>query len=184
MGARGIDFAPEGLARAQRDYEQTDKPVKEIAADLPCSLTTFYAIVKRSNWTQRSVSRPRRRATAEATPPPPDATPAAVVDHLQRTVERELDAIEKILARLPRLGDEGAVQAERAARTLASLTRTLNEVQRLRRAQAAAGITAQTESDDDDDMPRDIDEFRRELARRIDKFVASRTDLPVPDDAA
>ncbi len=30
--------------------------------------------------------------------------------------------------------------------------------------------------DPDYDMPADIDEFRNELARRIDAFVASRTD--------
>jgi hypothetical protein len=31
-----------------------------------------------------------------------------------------------------------------------------------------------------DDMSRDIDEFRRDLARRIDAFVASRADASLP----
>lgn len=180
MGVRK-NYAPADIVRWQFDYEETDRPVKDIAREMKRSRSSFYAFVKEHNWRRRSDGHPR---VAAAAPPPSEPAPEAVVDHLERTVERELDAIEKILARLPR-GDDRAMQAERAARTLASLTRTLNEVQRLRRAQAANGPTpAQTESADDDDMPRDIDEFRRELARRIDAFVAGRSDPPVPDDAA
>src|SRR5581483_9796085 len=80
-----------------------------------------------------------------------------------------LPAIETTLGRL-------AAQAvhprelEHAARALGSLTRTLRELNGLlsqRRAQADAL--------DDDEMPKDIDAFRQELARRIRLFIAART---------
>lgn len=96
---------------------------------------------------------------------------------VERTVERELAAIEAILARLGE-GEERAALAERTARTLASLTRTLAAVRRLR-AVHAEGADAAAEVDADDDMPRDIDEFRRELARRIDAFVAGGADAEI-----
>ena len=64
------------------------------------------------------------------------------------------------------------MDAERTARTLSILTQTLHALTRLR-----GGAAPDSGSHDDDhDMPRDIDEFRRDLARRIDAFVASRTD--------
>jgi hypothetical protein len=52
-------------------------------------------------------------------------------------------------------------------------TRALRELDVLLRAQQAAGAAPAT---DDDPSPEDIDEFRRELARRIDAMVASHQD--------
>jgi hypothetical protein len=69
---------------------------------------------------------------------------------------------------------ERPVDAVRTAQTLSSLTETLQKLQRLRCAVPFSGS-------DDDDMPADIDEFRNELARRIDAFVASRAE---PRDAS
>ena len=64
---------------------------------------------------------------------------------------------------------QNPVDAERTARTLSSLTETLQKLQRLQ------CTLPETELKDDDDVPADIDEFRNELARRIDAFVDSRT---------
>ncbi len=61
---------------------------------------------------------------------------------------------------------QSRVAAERTARTLSTLTDTLQKLQRLQCAVPANGS--------DYDMPADIDEFRNELARRIDAFVESR----------
>jgi hypothetical protein len=58
--------------------------------------------------------------------------------------------------------------AERTARTLGSLTDTLHKLQRM--------SCAIPQAADYDDMPTDIDAFRIDLARRIDAFVASRTE--------
>jgi hypothetical protein len=99
----------------------------------------------------------------------PDAQRSAIA-RIERLVERELSAEEAARARLGPLARTPA-DAERCARTLATLTQTLHALARLRSgAQPDDGLP-----DDDDDMPRDIDEFRRELARRIRIFVQSRT---------
>jgi hypothetical protein len=116
-----------------------------------------------------------RVGTAPSAPLPtlPEAVPSAI-ERIERLVEKELAAEEAVRAQLgplPRL----PVDAERAARTLATLTQTLQALARLR-----CGLPPDGGFDDDDDMPRDIDEFRRDLARRIDAFVASRTE---PRDA-
>jgi hypothetical protein len=60
---------------------------------------------------------------------------------------------------------------ERDARTLAVLARTLRELAVLD--ERRGGTTTQSETDDDEPMPRDIDEFRRDLARRMDEFAAA-----------
>jgi hypothetical protein len=103
----------------------------------------------------------------------PEDPAASAIARIERLVAKELAAEEAVRAQLGPLPRPPA-DAERAARTLATLTQTLHALQRLR-----CGLPPDSGSDDDD-MPRDIDEFRRELARRIDAFVASRTE---PGDA-
>jgi len=107
--------------------------------------------------------------------PPPD--PAAIVPRLQSAVARVLPAIESIVMKL---GTEPTHprEMERAARVLVALTRTLRELNNLLGQRQAA---AANDSADDDDMPEDIDAFRRELARRIRVFVASRTGQAVSE---
>jgi hypothetical protein len=90
----------------------------------------------------------------------------------------ELTTVEAMRAQLKAL-PRRPLDAERTARTLSSLTDTLQKLQRLR-ASAALSEKPIARNDDDDDMPADIDEFRIDLARRIDAFVASRTK---PSDA-
>jgi hypothetical protein len=105
-------------------------------------------------------------AIASAAPPPPDTS---TIDRLEAAVLKELSVVETMRASL---GAEPLrpMDAERTARTLSTLTETLAKLRRLRLgAQPQAGSI-----DHDDDIP-DIDEFRRDLARRIRLFVASRT---------
>lgn len=95
-----------------------------------------------------------------------DSDPVSIVPRLQNAVGRVLPAIEAIVTRLG-ANPANAREMERSARALASLTRTLRELNVLlgqHRASAA-----------EDNMPEDIDAFRLDLARRIDLFVASRT---------
>ena len=102
----------------------------------------------------------RERTELTAMPPSP-------IERIERLVERELEAEEtarKALGALPRPPGD----AERCARTLATLTQTLHALARLRSGVSPDNGLA------DDDMPRDIDEFRRELARRIRVFVQNR----------
>ncbi|MGH6769697.1 MAG: hypothetical protein ACRECO_11830 [Xanthobacteraceae bacterium] len=107
--------------------------------------------------------------TRDTASPPGDGISNAV-ERIERLVEQELTAEEAVRAQLGPLPRPPA-EAERSARTLAVLTQTLHALQRLR-----CGLSPDSGSTDDDDMPRDIDEFRHELARRIDAFVASRTE--------
>jgi hypothetical protein len=98
-------------------------------------------------------------------------TAPSAIDRLERLVLKEIEAQETVRKSF-RGKRRVATTSERNARTLATLTQTLHALQRLR-----AGIPPEHESfKDDDDMPHDIDEFRRALARRIETFVASRTD--------
>lgn len=97
----------------------------------------------------------------------------SAIERLERLLEQELRDAEAERAKLgatPR----SRVAADRNARTLAVLTQTARALDALRHG------NPETERTDDDDMPRDIDAFRLELARRIDAFVASRTE---PGDA-
>jgi hypothetical protein len=93
---------------------------------------------------------------------------AAGIARLARLVEQELAAEEAVRAELGAL-PRSRTEAEKTARTLANLTHTLHLLQRMR-----AGLPAETGPDDHDDMPRDNDEFRHALARRIEAWAASR----------
>jgi hypothetical protein len=101
------------------------------------------------------------------------APPLSTADLLEARVRQEIEA----------LGDGGGARhgfriadAERRARTLATLTQTLHALQRLR-----DGTEPGAEAHYDDDMPVDMDAFRLDLARRIDAFMKSR---PEDDEAA
>jgi hypothetical protein len=94
---------------------------------------------------------------------------ASPVARIERLVEKEIAAEEALRAQLGAVPRPPA-EAERAARTLSILTQPLHALARLRSGETGPAWN------DDDDMPADIDEFRRDLARRIDAFVASRTE--------
>src|SRR5207249_1658860 len=92
----------------------------------------------------------------------------SAIERIERLVRQELAAEEATRGQLGSLA-RGPIEAERCARTLAILTRTLHAVARLRTNHSPEP------GSNDDDMPADIDEFRREFARRIRVFVQSRT---------
>jgi hypothetical protein len=110
----------------------------------------------------------RTRASTRPRPTLPLPPPGDTILRLHRAVLEELRAVEAMRGKLERKPQSPA-DAERTARTLSSLTETLQKLQRLQ------GTLPETEINDDDDMPADIDEFRNELARRINAFVDSRT---------
>jgi hypothetical protein len=99
----------------------------------------------------------------------PSAADNTTIDRFEAAVLKELSVVETMRASL-RSEPLRPTDAEHTARTLSSLTETLSKLRRLRlAAQPHAG------SPHDDDIP-DIDEFRRDLARRIEAFVASQPD--------
>jgi len=94
-----------------------------------------------------------------------------LVNQLWQTASRQVREIEDRLA-LRAGGDAGeTTEPERDARMLAVLAKTLRELVAIDQTQAAAYDDAapnDAKSDDDDAAPNDVDELRRELARRVD----------------
>lgn len=178
------EIAPELLAEARRLYEQTLAPVGDIAQMVGLSRSNFYERVREGGWRSRrakptfslarAVCASVRVEAGVAPPELPRAEPAAaeafdlpqqriaVARRLMTTVGREMDAIERILQTIT---PADQLEAEHGARTLASLSRTLRDIAALNRPddETPRDDTANT----NDPVPGDIDEFRRELARRI-----------------
>ncbi len=185
-------YTPELLANVRHRYEETPEPVATMAADMGIHPYSMHRLAKRKGWVRCNELPPRdlspamcllaeaNAVEAAAIPSPPRAALAgggetapadpSAIERLEQAVLKELSTVESMRAQL---GCEPLrpLDAERAARTLSSLTQTLQRLQRLRAGRAPDSGS----NDDDDDMPRDIDEFRRELARRIRAFVRSRT---------
>jgi hypothetical protein len=105
-----------------------------------------------------------------------EADTAAIVPRLQSAVARVLPAIEALIAKLAAEAQRPR-EMEQTARALGTLMRTLRELNALLREHPLR-------AGDDDPVPVDIDEFRFELARRINAFVASRRAEKGEEDAA
>ena len=162
--------------RSRPRYEDEDESVDVLADEIPMEIVAFRMLIRSIGWRRRprrgpkspralrilAIGRPRRACLRKP------AEPANVAD----LVERQLSAIDRILAELPAAH---ASEPERSARTIASVSRTLKELLRMR------AQTAPSASNDDNTMPTDIDEFRRDLARRIEAFVASEADRAMAD---
>ncbi len=89
---------------------------------------------------------------------------AVLLERVSGAIEDELNQIESMVSGRPMpLRQHG--HAERRARMLASLARTLREVMQLRAGEEKA-------QRDDDAVPRDVNELRRELASRLERIVA------------
>lgn len=113
-----------------------------------------------------------QRSAVDRLDDPPPASGLVLIARVSRAIEHELAQIETIVGgrHVPRTQRS---EAERRARTLASLARTLNEVKRLRAEEE------KPKAADDDPMPRDLDEFRRELSRRL--ALMEQGPAPLPD---
>lgn len=182
------EFPDELIADCKQRYEDTDEPTAEIAESLGIHRRTFHDLVNELNWAKRSERPPRDVVPPEAAPrdhaPPTSQLPAAweapaeaetsrvpagelvptelgLVARVERAIEHDLAAIERVIAQL-RGGGGRMQEAERAARTLASLTRTLKDISGLR---GTDNVNAE-----EDDIPRDIEDLRRVLAQRLDRL--------------
>lgn len=168
---------PEVVAECRQLYEETSTPNRVIAAKLGISGTTLGLRVHLWGWRPRKPLPSRAPAASSPVQLPVIVAEGTTAERIQRTVDRELAMIEEIVARLER--PNGNVhRAERTARVLASLTRTLQEVVRL-----TAPAPAPSEKNDDHRGPADTDEFIRELARRMEAFAAAAARPVSHDDA-
>lgn len=129
-----------------------------------------------------AVEAPRRRGPSGVTrtavdkldDPPPESG-VSLIDSVSRAVEREITQIGVIVGG-HHLKQAQRTEAERRARTLASLARTLAELRKLR------SDEDRKRARDDDAIPRDLDELRRALSRRLEQMVAGAADLPAAGD--
>lgn len=170
-------------AELKRDYECSLVPVDHLAARAGMSSRTFHARIRELGWRPRRTDQRGRRLPMrrhdDETPPPslaeadtPRALPsdpadcAALALRIRRAIEQELAEIERVRSLID---PAETAKAEGIARTLAALARTLQEAMRL---EEQAG--AHPEPSGDDDVPRDFEELRRALSRRLDAIVAER----------
>ena len=99
---------------------------------------------------------------------------AVLLERVSGAIEDELNQIESMVSgrpaplRQPGQAERPPPPAAPRARMLASLARTLREVMQLRAGEEKA-------QRDDDAVPRDINELRRELASRLERIVADTT---------
>jgi hypothetical protein len=109
---------------------------------------------------------PKRLAAPRRARP---SNPAQLVTRVSRAIDSELLQLESILTG-ERQTPARRTEAERRARMLAQLARTLTEVTRLRAA------SSEKAPDADEPVPRDLDEFRRTLERRLAQIADNETD--------
>jgi hypothetical protein len=160
--------SPETVALARQMYID-GASVSEILAATQLSLGALY------NWLDggpndpalRLTPIPRRRDIKGQRRRLTEAARASLVTRLWQSAERQVRDIE---GRLKQAAIEPA-ERERDARLLAVLVKTLRELNTIDDSKRGKGAADQQ----DDEPPRDLDEFRRELARRMDAFVDSRT---------
>ncbi len=183
--------APERIAEGKFLYEQTLTPTAEIGKRMGLSRTAFYMRVKEWGWTQRRYSHGLADEIAGPILPPPspavadapvatigagafaDAPPGETASAFEirarnyaracGAVGRQIDIIEGIQATLL---PTQAPQAERSARVLALLNKSLLEI-----TATTAPDEVEPGDDNDDAFPQDIDKFRQELARRLEGLV-------------
>jgi hypothetical protein len=180
-------IAPQVMAEARRLYEETLAPVEDIRAMMGLASASFYRRVHNLGWRRRkshagksefarslngpavaklltpSAGLPRAQLVANTEPLSPQQR-NALAQHLMATTRDALDAVQRVIAKITP-GDQ--VQNDHCARTLASVPRSLRDIAALNKPDE---VTPPDEAYDDP-VPRDMDEFRYELARRIRGFI-------------
>ena len=185
------EIAPELLAEAKRLYEQTLAPVDDIAGMVGLSRSNFYKRVREGGWRGRrakvgtfqftraisaagaaALLAPADQPRAEVDPDVALITPQqrlAIAGKLHEVVEQGMEAIKRIMEVVSPANQN---EAEHGARTMAHVSRALREMQELM--QPATENETPDDDADDDPIPLDIDEFRRELARRLRGIIEAR----------
>lgn len=150
------------LAKARALYDEGATPLSKIAASLGLSAGAFRALRKREDWPPRGA------------PQPPAGAPVRCDDAL------DTEALEKRLARALRREIaraeseiENAVHpgAERKARILGLLVKTLGDLRRLGSPDKAQAQKASDDRDEKpDEAPRDLATLREALAERLERL--------------
>lgn len=162
---------PEIIATIRARYSE-GATLAQIVAETQVSHGTIYKAL--DGWDDGSGPRlpplPRRRLVLGKRRRPLKGDRVSLVARLWRTAERQVRDIEARLAR----EQQKPTEREQDARVLAVLVRTLRELTSLDAARAQEKPDG-GEANDECDI-RDIDEFRRDLARRMDEIARGRED--------
>jgi hypothetical protein len=188
MVARQIRIAPDRIAQGRQLYELTRTPVADIATMMGVSRKTLERRVHQWGWVPRSAPRIEAERARVAAPLPEQPAAAsggcdatdneadlrrANAVRIQKLVAESLDGVSRVLAKIGPAEESGA---ERGARTLAAVARSLQEMSAMTHPDDETPHDDADTHDDHDDgsIPGDIDEFRRELARRLQGIIAAR----------
>jgi hypothetical protein len=177
-------ISPEKVEETRLLYEAAVVPVRDCMDNIGLKRDAFYALVHTLGWKLRRPPATRRGdagdasdanetkpAAAEAPEIPPvpvgPMMPDELIPKIEAAINREFAHAEHALAHgEPR-------NAEKTARTMASLVRSLAELKRVQRDAQGDG----THNDGPDEAPaRDLAELKAELARRLDRLRQSRDD--------
>jgi hypothetical protein len=178
MPAKFIVVPPERIAEVRKLYEGTDVPNADLAALCGLGVSTFIRRARLWGWRPRNgharsydlVAKAEVESIREAAAPEVViAENETLIDRVRAAVEREIVAIEAVLARVESARLR-STDAERAARTLATLVKTLREVAALQREDKPENEKGEAEADEF----RDLEEFRAELTERLDRVRKSR----------
>jgi hypothetical protein len=143
---------------------------KKVAAAFGVSVTTAKKYIALWEWPAREVEVPPQFQKKSADPRDEPQEPTRDTTELARRVEtavrKELTAIEK------RVGSSTAASAERNARVLASLVKSLAELRKLDREEAQEQHRNEGDHDDEPRPPRDLARLRDELAADLERIRA------------
>lgn len=168
------DVPPEAIEEARRLYETTRLSNQAIAEMLGISRSTLTNRIHQWGWKRRKDRLVEAGAPA-AGPLPPEAGEVAgdgvvsrrlLIARLVARVESEIAAVERLVARAGLHAGRSGADAERAARTLAVLVRSLRELASLDR--------DEPDDEPEEDEVRDADAYRRELAATLERVLAER----------
>jgi hypothetical protein len=120
-------------------------------------------------------SPPRRKSGAARPDPELSGNRSALVKRMWRAAEAQVREIENRLLQ----DSPEPLERERDARVLAVLAKTLRELSALEEIKPNKRTLAPA---DDDAVPRNMDELRRSLARKLEALVAGGT-TAVPDES-
>jgi len=183
LNVKAIEHTPEGLAHAKRLYEDTGTPVEDIAKFLEIGETTFYNRLRTAwKWKKRNrrladldaaaaADVPLERVQEIAEPAKKTLEKISLIDRVRSAVEAEIVKIEDVLRRVEGVHLRSS-DAERAARTLATLVRTLKELTALEKPDGKREGKQGGSSDEASNEFRDLEDFRRSLAERLDRLCA------------
>ena len=145
---------------------------KKVAAALGVSVTTAKKYIALWEWPAREAEVPLQFQKKSAASQPQDEPgeqrrdTAALARRVEAAVRKELTAIEK------RMGSSTAASAERNARVLASLVKSLAELRKLDREDAQDQNRNEGDHDDEPRPPRDLARLRDELAADLERIRA------------